>query len=489
MEQKTSKPIDLNGLTSMPSQVEEGNDHTSHPYDPVFGEITEDGPNYRNVGWVGTSALMVKAQIGLGVLSIPQAFDVLGIVPGVLTLSAVAGITTWSDYIVGVFKLRHPEIYGIDDVGYMIFGPIGREILAAGFVLYYTFVAGSMMLGISIGLNAVSMHGTCTAVFVAVAALVGGAFACIRTLGKMSWLALVGVTSLVIAIVMVTIAVGVQDRPTAAPKTGPFESDFKVVGNPSFAEVVTAISTFVFAYAGTPAFFSFAAEMREPQLYGRALFVCQVIVTIAYVGIGCVVYYFCGSYVASPALGSAGPLIKKMSYGIAIPDIVATAMLTIHVSPLFLLDLVNADRLSSFLVNIKYLFVRFLRGSKHLTANTLVHWETWLGCVFGITITAYIIASAIPVFGGLVSFIGALLGTLMSFQTMGCMWLYDNWIPEKRKRDLGWGLMVVWSAFVVVSGTFLMISGTYGSIVSIIDSYKTDGGSKAWACADKSNSV
>ncbi|KAM5344009.1 hypothetical protein ACJ41O_012546 [Fusarium nematophilum] len=301
MEQKTSKPIDLNGLTSMPSQVEEGNDHTSHPYDPVFGEITEDGPNYRNVGWVGTSALMVKAQIGLGVLSIPQAFDVLGIVPGVLTLSAVAGITTWSDYIVGVFKLRHPEIYGIDDVGYMIFGPIGREILAAGFVLYYTFVAGSMMLGISIGLNAVSMHGTCTAVFVAVAALVGGAFACIRTLGKMSWLALVGVTSLVI-----------------------------VVGNPSFAEVVTAISTFVFAYAGTPAFFSFAAEMREPQLYGRALFVCQVIVTIAYVGIGCVVYYFCGSYVASPALGSAGPLIKKMSYGIAIPDIVATAMLTIH---------------------------------------------------------------------------------------------------------------------------------------------------------------
>lgn len=63
----------------------------------------------------------------------------------------------------------------------------------------YTFVAGSMMLGISIGLNAVSMHGTCTAVFVAVAAMVGGSFASIRTLGRMSWLALVGVTSLVIA--------------------------------------------------------------------------------------------------------------------------------------------------------------------------------------------------------------------------------------------------------------------------------------------------
>ncbi|RTE80924.1 hypothetical protein BHE90_004568 [Fusarium euwallaceae] len=81
----------------------------------------------------------------------------------------------------------------------MLFGRVDREILAADFVLYYTFVAGSMMLGISIGLNAVSMHGTCTAVFIAVTAIVGGSFASIRTLGKMSWLALVGVTSLVIA--------------------------------------------------------------------------------------------------------------------------------------------------------------------------------------------------------------------------------------------------------------------------------------------------
>lgn len=49
--------------------------------------------------------------------------------------------------------------------------------------------------------------------------------------------------------------------------------------------------------------------------------------------------------------------------------------------------------------------------------------------------------------------------------------------------------MVTWSVFVIVSGTFLMIGGTYGSVVSIIDSYKEDGGSAAWSCADNSNSV
>jgi hypothetical protein len=55
------------------------------------------------------------------------------------------------------------------------------------------------MLGVSIGLNAVSTHGTCTAVFVAVAAVIGLAFASVRTLGRMSWLAWVGTTCVLVS--------------------------------------------------------------------------------------------------------------------------------------------------------------------------------------------------------------------------------------------------------------------------------------------------
>jgi len=74
----------------------------------------------------------------------------------------------------------------------------------------------------------------------------------------------------------------------------------------------------------------------------------------------------------------------------------------------------------------------------------------------------------------------------MSFQPMGCMWLYDNW--HRSNRDWRWKGMVAWSVFVIVSGTFLLIGGTYGSIAGIIDSYNKDGGTKAWTCADNSNS-
>ncbi|KAB8203954.1 transmembrane amino acid transporter protein-domain-containing protein [Aspergillus parasiticus] len=458
---------DMEGLGRSPSQAGTVRDTIT---DAVFGEMTENGPNYRGLGWFATSILMTKTMIGLGVLSIPAAFDVLGLIPGVLCLLAVAAITIWSMFVVGTFKLNHPEVYAIDDVGYKLFGVTGRVFLGTTFCIYWIFVSGSGLLSISIALNAISTHGTCTAVFVAVAAIVTFCLTSIRTLGRISWIAWVGLFSILGAILTLTIAVGVQDRPASAPPKGPWKSDYELFKTPSFLEAASAISTLVFAYSGTSAFFAIVAEMRDPRHYARSLTICQTIVTGTYLSIGVVVYYFCGSYVASPALGSAGVLMKKVTYGIAIPGLLASTIILSHVSS-------------------KYVFVRLLQGSEHLTANTLQHWATWLGCTFGATLIAYIIASAIPVFNSLVSLVGALFGTLMSFQPMGCMWLYDNWKRNKRERNLRWYFMVAWSLFVILSGTFLMVAGTYGSIVEVIDSYKDSGGSAAWSCADNSNTV
>ncbi|KAJ9634192.1 hypothetical protein H2199_009076 [Coniosporium tulheliwenetii] len=127
---------DVETLEPIPSQRQgQVEDDHAYAHDAVFGEITEKGPNYRNVGWLGTVALMVKTQIGLGVLSIPAVFDTLGIVPGVICLIVVEIITTWSDYIVGVFKLRHRAVYGIDDACGLMFGSIGRNVFGVAFCL------------------------------------------------------------------------------------------------------------------------------------------------------------------------------------------------------------------------------------------------------------------------------------------------------------------------------------------------------------------
>jgi hypothetical protein len=74
--------------------------------------------------------------------------------------------------------------------------------------------------------------------------------------------------------------------------------------------------------------------MRDPKKYTRSLIVCQSTVTITYIVIGIVVYYFCGSFVASPALGSAGVTMKKICYGLALPGLLVTVTIVSHVSTL-----------------------------------------------------------------------------------------------------------------------------------------------------------
>ncbi|KAJ5819447.1 hypothetical protein N7474_005038 [Penicillium riverlandense] len=440
-------------------------------HDAVFGDLNNDGPNYRNVGWIGTVVIMMKTQIGLGVLSIPSIFHTLGMIPGVISLLFILFITGWANWAVGVFKLNHPSVYCIDDAGALMFGKIGREAWAVAFCIFWTLIAGSGMLAVSISLNAVSTHGACTAVFTAVALAIGFSCASIQTLGRIVWLAWVGIVCILISIFTVTISVGVQGRPSAAPiNDAIWVSDFQMFNNPSFANAIAAVSTLLFANGATPAYFSIVSEMRDPQHYTRAVLVSQFLMGSLYVTIGVVMYYFCGSYVSSPALGSAGPLVKKAAYGFALPGLIATTTIMIHLPA-------------------KFIFIRLLRNTHHLNQNTFRHWITWFACTGGISLIGYIVAEAIPIFDDLLSLIGALLGPVMALQPTGCMWLYDNWSKRKAERKPLWMLHASWAIFVVAFGCFLTVAGTYGSLVGIIASYKTIGGTTAWTCADNSNSV
>lgn len=205
------------------------------------------------------------------------------------------------------------------------------------------------MLSFSIALNAVSTHGACTAIFLVIAAVIGFAFSSIRTLGRITWIAWIGLICILTSsqfpthiprphlttpVFIVTITVGIQDRPAAAPspqESPIWVSDYRITKSPSFTDAISAVSTIAFAYAGTPAFFAVVSEMREPRYYTRALLICQSGVTAVYITAGCVVYYYCGSYVASPVLGSAGVMVKKVSYGFALPGLIATTTIVTHV--------------------------------------------------------------------------------------------------------------------------------------------------------------
>ncbi|GHJ84929.1 hypothetical protein NliqN6_1331 [Naganishia liquefaciens] len=440
-------------------------------YDAVFGKYEEGQVNYKSVGWIKATVIMLKTIIALGVLAMPTVLSATGGVPGSLIILVVGLLTTYSGHVVGQFKRNHPEVYSMDTVGYILAGRWGQEAFSIAYPLFMIFLSGSGFVAISIAFNAITTHATCTVVWVVIAAVGTFALASIQTLNKVGIVSWIGFISVMAAIMIITVAVGIQDRPVTAPQVGPWDKNISAFNSEgTLLGAMAAVSTVVFSYSGTPAFFNVIGEMRQPKFYNRALYICQTIVTATYLTIGIVVYYYCGQYLANPALGSAGVMVKKVAYGIALPGLFVSVTIYTH-------------------VGAKMIFVRLLRNSEHLTAHSFTHWAVWLGVVASCVTISFILAEAIPFFGALTSLIGATLGTFMCMIACGWMHFFDNWHRRHTDKSLHYRATIAPDIFLIVSGCFIVVTGTWAAALSIRDSYATGSINSPFSCADNSGST
>lgn len=97
--------------------------------------------------------------------------------------------------------------------------------------------------------------------------------------------------------------------------------DLKATVDTDLFRAFSAVTNIVFAYCAHVAFFGLLAEMEEPRDFPKALVMLQTFEIIFYTVAAVVIYYYVGQDVASPALTSAGPVLKKVAYGIAIPTV------------------------------------------------------------------------------------------------------------------------------------------------------------------------
>ncbi|GJN87101.1 hypothetical protein Rhopal_000046-T1 [Rhodotorula paludigena] len=419
-------------------------------------EVFGDGDvNYRSVGWASTAVLLVKSQIGVGVLGIPATFHSLGLIPGILIFLFFAVLTTWSDYYLGVFKIKHPSVYSLQDCMTLVFGRWGGEFFGWSYWFFTAMVGASALLTI----------------FVAVAAIATYPVASLRTLDKIKWLGWPALITIVIAIMIVVIGVAVGGRPSLAPQEGPIDLQMRLFNSPSFSEAMTAVSSLLFAFSGTPAFLPIASEMRDSRDFKKAVLLCQTFVTSFYLTVGVVVYYYAGQYVASPALGTAGPLLKRISYGFSLPGLLFTSVFYTHMPA-------------------KFLFMRLLRGTRHLTNSTKTHWVVWLSCVLVTLLFSYIVSSAIPVFSSLIGLVGAIFASLLCLHAEAFMYLFDvrARVRQGERTSFSTKFAIVYNVVVILVASFVLVAGAYGSVISIRDDYRANGG-RPWSCADNSGSV
>lgn len=111
---------------------------------------------------------------------------------------------------------------------------------------------------------------------------------------------------------MVTmIGVGVQK---------PGDGDTAVM-NTDVYHAFLAILNIVFSFSGHVAFFGFIAELENDREYPKALCLLQGTDISLYLIAAVVIYRYAGQGVTSPALGSAGDVIMKVAYGVALPTV------------------------------------------------------------------------------------------------------------------------------------------------------------------------
>lgn len=127
------------------------------------------------------------------------------------------------------------------DAGQILFGPIGREILCAGTIIFAVFATGGQLLAGQIALASLSDHKLCLMLYTGIFTIPTLFFSFPRTFDRLSWLCIPSVLSILIAGVVGMIGAGLN--PTEDATTSLFLS-------PSFNSAFVSVTNPVFAYAG-----------------------------------------------------------------------------------------------------------------------------------------------------------------------------------------------------------------------------------------------
>ncbi|KAK4233915.1 transmembrane amino acid transporter protein-domain-containing protein [Achaetomium macrosporum] len=424
-------------------------------------KAAEGEAHFHRLGWKRLTVVLIVTAVALGALSLPGAFATLGMVAGVILTVGIGLVAMYASYVVGQMKLKYPHISHYGEAGRMMFGNIGYEFISIMFVLQLVFTTGSHVLTGAIMFGNLSNNGACTVVFTVVSAILLFLVAIPPSFSEMAILGYIDFASIIAAIFITIVATGIR----AGESVGGLSSVAWSVWpkeDLSLAEAVIAISNIVFAYSFALCQFSFMDEMHTPRDFSKSIVALGVFEIVLYTLTGALIYAFVGPSVASPALLSAGPVVSKVAFGIAIPVI-------------FISGSINTT------VVARYIHGRVFKNSIIRYVNTPMGWATWIALDAALTLVAWVIASAIPFFSDLLAICSSLFVSGFTFYFPAIMWFM--FIKEGRWFE---GRNLVLSAANAISfavGVIVLGVGTYASVWDIKHRYEIGEVSDPFSCA------
>lgn len=465
--EKDEKTSFENGSTADDaSQAKEGLDgsadleHTATMFD-------EGGKSIRTMGVWDTILVLVTNEVGLGILTLPAILQTLGLVPGIIAIVGLGILSGYTAYELLQFYRRHPHVLNLVDMTRVVGGRPLEIITGLGLLFKICMTCGSATVTLSIAFNTLSNHSICTVAFSAIGAICCWILCLPRTFKFVANMGVPSTISILAAILVVIISLGVAGHPNGAPPG--FDKEIVIVGNPSFSDGVSACLKVCYAYAGNVGFVSYMAEMKNPSRdFPKALVILQIFAVILYIITAVTIYCLSGQFVRSPALGSAPMIPAKVAYGIALPAILATGLVFGHTA-------------------IKYLYVVVLRvtkSTKHATKNSVTAWSAWIACATFFWILSFLLANAIPIFDSILSIASATFIAWFTFGISGVFWYHRNWKEKFERKNLP---LAIINSLIILQALFMNGVGMWASIKNLLEIYNSPGKIKgSFTCADNS---
>lgn len=455
----------------------------SDDYDVSYHEDGSD--KFKKLSWPRLTVCLIVEAVALGALSLPKAYATLGMPAGVVLTVTIGLISIYTSKLLGqVCNKSWPiEVLHYSDVGYLLWGKWGRELVGVGFILFLILTTGSHALTGAIALDTISDGRACTLVWSIVSAVVlvricplslllyvcpqsrtGSDSIMIvvcsdeqfflslpTTFEKVAILGYVDFVSIVAAILITIIATGVRNHNQPGGLSAVHWSS-TASEKPSFWQAFNAVTDIVFAFSFAVCQPSFQAEMAKPDDYMKSIWALGVTEIVIYTLTGSIIYAFVGQDVGSPALLSGGHVVSRVAFGVALPVI-------------YISGAINTTTAA------RYIHVRMFKNSPHRYINTKLGIFVWVALCAGLMVISFIIAEAIPFFSELLSVISSLLISGFTFYLpAACWWVLlkeGRWNKDAKNIFLSFA-----NGAIFLGGLTVLGAGMYSASMSIKVEYE-----------------
>ncbi|KAI6954160.1 hypothetical protein KC316_g6132, partial [Hortaea werneckii] len=255
--------------------------NASHAEGTVIENPRQNEVHYASMSWWHTALVMIAETVSLGILSLPSALATLGYVPGILLILTLGLLSWYTGTIIYRLKIQHfDSIHSYANIFALWLGKPGRWFGEVATNLMLVFIVAAHIVTFSVMMN-------------------------VLTEGGMSCLSILLATfTALISIALSTphpLPTSYAIMPTTLPQT-------------TLPQRTLSLSTLILAYNGQIAYPTLLTEMAHPQRdFPKALTCLILTTTTLYILTATLIYHYAGSSVASPALGSAPPLGRKIA--------------------------------------------------------------------------------------------------------------------------------------------------------------------------------